>query len=536
MNKTITINLAGLIFHIDDNAYEVLRNYLDRLKSHFTGLQGNEVLTDIESRIAEIFSSKINTYRKVIVLEDVQEVIDTMGTPEDIAGASIPAEPAAASHAFRKRVYRNPDDKVLGGVCSGIAAYFDIDPIWLRLLFVCGFIFGGTGLLLYIILWIIIPEAKTISEKMAMRGEAITVSNIQKKVQSEMKEVGLQFKNLETKFENQWQNKWKGRTGQAANTVGQGLKKVGGVALLILGMIISFISLVILVGLVALVMVFAGWFPSEEFPAQHLSYFVEVQQLWLVLVGVLLVIGVPVLVLLLNGVKLMFNLDLSLKKTGAIMLMLWFAGIAICIWQGIEIGSYFKDKAVVSNTEKLMIDSTGVINLRGTQVIEGRAEYYDYRRGIHLTFDDRMFQFTRDNVWCAAVSLDIDQSRNDSVYLISTLASRGASTAQARSLARAIGYHYDVKGDEVVFDNAFLLNENRYRLQQVSLTLKIPVGMKVRLDRSLQILVKDAESSTIVDEEMLGHTWLMTSHGLECIDCLPHEKQREIIIPEDQST
>jgi phage shock protein PspC (stress-responsive transcriptional regulator) len=168
MNKTVTINLSGIVFHIDENAYEVLRKYLDNLKMHFTGTQGKEeIIADIESRMAEMFTEKVNASKNVIMMNDVQEVIDVMGKPEQVAGeeektsTASSYENAAYYETMKKRFFRNPDDKILGGVCSGISAYFDIDPLWMRLAFALSVMFAGTGLFIYIILWIIIPEAKT---------------------------------------------------------------------------------------------------------------------------------------------------------------------------------------------------------------------------------------------------------------------------------------------------------------------------------------------------------------------------------------
>ncbi|MCY7410503.1 MAG: PspC domain-containing protein, partial [Chitinophagales bacterium] len=184
MNKTVTINLSGIVFHIDDNAFEVLKRYLDNLKSHFANVQGKEeIIADIESRMAEMFSEKVGPSKDVIMIKDVQEVIDIMGRPEQVAGDEEKAAPenktADAGYYYegmKKRFFRNPDDKVLGGVSSGIAAYFDVDPLWIRLAFVIMVLAGFSGILIYIILWIIIPEANTAAEKLQMRGERVTVA------------------------------------------------------------------------------------------------------------------------------------------------------------------------------------------------------------------------------------------------------------------------------------------------------------------------------------------------------------------------
>src|SRR5438552_3475683 len=126
MNKTVTINLSGIVFHIDENAFELLRKYLDTLKLHFSGTQGREeIIADIENRMAEMFSEKAGDAKNVIMLADVQSVIDMMGRPEQVAGEEETASQPGSSHygPLRKRLFRNSDDKILGGVCSGIGAY-----------------------------------------------------------------------------------------------------------------------------------------------------------------------------------------------------------------------------------------------------------------------------------------------------------------------------------------------------------------------------------------------------------------------------
>ncbi len=189
MNRTITANLGGQVFVVDENAFEKLNKYIESIKERFAQTEGKEeIINDIETRIAEIFSQRLKAgQREVVNMADVDEAVSVMGWPEDFeevdegtegaqeAGSS--AQEEGGRHHLNKRLFRNPDDKVLGGVASGISAYFGInDPLWLRLLFVVLVIAGiGTFILIYILLWIIVPEAKTPSEKLQMRGENVTI-------------------------------------------------------------------------------------------------------------------------------------------------------------------------------------------------------------------------------------------------------------------------------------------------------------------------------------------------------------------------
>ena len=182
MKKTIKIKLGGIIFHIDEDAYDMLRSYLDSLKDHFSGMEGGaEVIDDIEIRIAEIFESKSNDPNKVIEKEDVKKMIDTMGEARDILEEEDNGTYQRTYRRTGKRFYRDPDNAVLGGVCGGLGAYFNVDPIWFRILFIVLIFAYGAGLV-YLILWIVIPKAETASQKLEMKGENVTVQNLERTI------------------------------------------------------------------------------------------------------------------------------------------------------------------------------------------------------------------------------------------------------------------------------------------------------------------------------------------------------------------
>ncbi len=212
MKKTLTVNLGGTVFNIDDDAYRLLDNYLCNLKTHFRKETGaDEIVDDMERRISELFSEKLSGGAQVITIAHVEEVIKRMGKPEELdaesgENASGAFDESAASGAnsgagseeatskdtksgmgsgaySHRRLYRNPDDKMLGGVCSGLAAYLDWDVTLLRILFLVILICGwGTLIPIYIVCWLVVPEARTAAEKLNMRGEAVTLENIGKTV------------------------------------------------------------------------------------------------------------------------------------------------------------------------------------------------------------------------------------------------------------------------------------------------------------------------------------------------------------------
>lgn len=190
MKKTLTVNLGGTVFHIDEDAYRLLDNYLSNLRVYFLRQEGaEEIVNDIETRISELFLEKITAGSQVITIADVEEMIARMGKPEDFGegdereNRKSSSGTTGTSATFRRRFYRNPDDKILGGVISGFAAYMGWSTTVLRLIMLIVLICGvGFLIPIYIICWVILPEAHTATEKLNMRGEDVTIENIGKTV------------------------------------------------------------------------------------------------------------------------------------------------------------------------------------------------------------------------------------------------------------------------------------------------------------------------------------------------------------------
>ena len=196
MKKTLTINISGSIFHIDEDAFDQLQSYLRTISSHYgASEEGREIITDIEARIAEIFQEKLSSKDQVVNTEMVEETITIMGKPEEIFATDEEnaereeenTESAPTSNGKRKRrLYRDPDHRVLGGVASGLAGYFGIDVVVIRLLFAILFFLGyGFSLPLYIILWIAVPKAVTTTQKLEMKGKKVNISNIEESIKDE---------------------------------------------------------------------------------------------------------------------------------------------------------------------------------------------------------------------------------------------------------------------------------------------------------------------------------------------------------------
>jgi len=195
MKITVSINLGGYSFNIDEDAYTELKSYLKNLELHFAGEESSsEIISDIETRMAEIFRTKITSYKQVINIDDVRKVISVLGTPEDISDTEGPSARDKFSSPGYHRMYRDTDHRIIGGVCSGMGAYWDIDPLIIRVIFVALVLAGGVGALVYLILYIVLPEAKTTAQKIEMKGNPVNIHNIKESVKKEFDTVRKNMK------------------------------------------------------------------------------------------------------------------------------------------------------------------------------------------------------------------------------------------------------------------------------------------------------------------------------------------------------
>ena len=195
MKITVSINLGGYSFNIDEDAYAELKRYLKNLELHFAEEESSsEILSDIETRMGELFRASLTAYKQVITMDDVRQAISVLGTPEDISDSESTSAREKFSSPGYHRMYRDPDNRIIGGVCAGMGAYWRIEPWLVRVIFFILAIMGGFGILLYLILYIVIPEAKTTAQKIEMKGEPVNIHNIKESVKKEFDTVTKKMK------------------------------------------------------------------------------------------------------------------------------------------------------------------------------------------------------------------------------------------------------------------------------------------------------------------------------------------------------
>lgn len=199
MNKTVSINLGGFPFNIDEDAFQKLSRYFDAIKRSLSADGRDEIMNDIESRVAELLSEKLSSEKQVVGLTEIDQVIAVMGQPEDyrIEDETTQATYTTYNPTGSKKLYRDKEKGMLGGVLAGFGHYFGVDPLWLRIIMVILLFSWGIGIIPYILFWILVPEAKTTAEKLEMTGQPITISNIEKKVKEGFAEISDTLNNID---------------------------------------------------------------------------------------------------------------------------------------------------------------------------------------------------------------------------------------------------------------------------------------------------------------------------------------------------
>src|SRR5690554_1661030 len=323
MNKTIIININGIIFHIEEEAYEVLQAYMVNVKKHFGySADSQEIVSDIENRIAEMFSERLNDHKAVILMDDVREVCAQMGKVEDFEIGEEPTDGFTQepeySYREERSLFRDPDDKVLGGVCSGLGHYFGIESKWIRLIFLLVFLFAGAGLLIYIVLWIVLPKAKTRADKMRMRGEPANIENFKRSFQEEMGDVKRNFTEAGERARTSLDN-----SNSGLNSFINAIGKIIIVIIKIVGALIIFSLSLTLIGLIITLFLGSGIWDVGVLDSDFPLYVVDTQFRNVLMISVFFVMAIPVLLLLFLTIRVLFNRKIMSRYLGFSLLIIW---------------------------------------------------------------------------------------------------------------------------------------------------------------------------------------------------------------------
>ncbi|HEX6224925.1 MAG TPA: PspC domain-containing protein [Chryseolinea sp.] len=587
MKKNISINISGIIFHIEEDGYENLRKYLDSINKYFASFEdSSEILADIESRVAEIFLSKLNEGKQVITAEDVTSLIATMGSVSDFkaaeeqeftqasasgTGSSSQADSAySESSAGREKSFTAPRQllrderrKILGGVCSGMANYFNVDPIWIRLLFaltafaygitilvyivmwivvpgstdleepdsgkkmfrdperkviggvsggiaayfgidlvvvrllfVIFTIFFGVGFIIYIVLWIALPEAKSLTDRMEMQGEPVTLSNIESNIKKNLnvdpnKEETTATKILLLPF----------RVigilitvlGKVLVPILEILRVAIGVAVILFGLALLFTAVITsgaLVGIFSSAAFSWPWVHYDEL-SMPLEVFANSLSGWLIFAALIAVI-IPTIFIMILGASIIARRFVINTTVGWSMFVLFFVSIAILSVSVPKIVYSFKEHGVHKVEETYNLNGkTAVLRIN-----EVGMDDYD------------------------PVSLTLKGYNGTGFKLVQNFESRGSSKQQAIENAKMVIYNVEVQDSTLTFDSNIRFKDDAiFRAQRLNMILYIPYNYPFVLDEPSARFI----TQYINYDDLEGNTWIMTERGIKCQTC-PEEE------------
>ena len=532
MNKTININLGGIFFHIDELAYQKLKLYLDAIRRSLSDdPQGrDEILNDIELRIGELLSERITNDRMVINDSDIDEITKIMGRPEDysVDEELFEDEPKYSKSTSSKKLFRDADDKFLGGVCSGLAHYFGMDVIWMRLLWLVLFFFFGTGFLVYILLWILIPQAETTAEKLQMKGEPVNISNIEKKIREEFQDVSSRVKNgvnevSDTVRNSEFKNKAKSGIQEVIDTLGKIILAIFKVFGKFIGALLIFIASATLIGLI--VAAFSvGSIEILGFEGDFMQYppffFDSILPMWLLVIFMFLAIAIPFVVLFMLGLKILSSNVKSFSTTTKLSLLgVWIIAILGLSFAGINFATQTAYDGVHNQTENLPIAAldTLTINMIGNDSLSNEKEL---RRDHNY---ETVFDNDVEKLYSTRVNVDIKSTDNATAFVKIRKESDGKNRLTANKDAESIEYKFSLTEKNLLLNGYFLSDlKNKFKDQLIDVTIYLPVNSVVYLDASTQTYLNDVDNvQNIFDGDMPKHYYKMTENGLECMDCDP---------------
>ncbi len=587
MNKVFQINLGGIVFTIEENAYETLKTYLDKLHKHFGNTNdASDIVGDIEARIAELFNQKIKDERSTLFANDINEVLGIMGDVNQMDSSENTNEPKqehkqyATQNLRTARLRRNPYDESLGGVCSGIGSYFDIDPtlvrilfvvsivlygsglifyfvmwlvipkasgedaeimrtqrqirtrklfrdmdsrtisgvcsglaaffaldtIWIRLALVASFFFFGSGLILYIILWIIIPKAQTAGEKLQMRGEPVDIRNIERQVKTD----GFSSSNSSNNF---------------AQKSGSVLRGIFTVLLKIFLGIIAFsafaTALAIAIGLVC-VMLGIGHGTGM---IKHFIMLASDDNIVLITakLGIVCMLIVPIVGFILFAIRILFKPKYKTRVVFLSLLALFFIGICLIIYSGLR----YKDGIRSSFTKNQYIglpktDTLYLSMAEATENTDGEVLPKIQINDEHLVFNDNGLLLPFDE-------LKIKKSIHDSIGMTIKFEAKGKDQTDAEKNADEINFVPKINNNKIILPHGIWIEKDKkYKFQSINIKLSMPVGTVLIVDEAVFEMLDDKYD--LCDNDADNAILKMTEKGLQVITC---NEEKDIINTED---
>jgi phage shock protein PspC (stress-responsive transcriptional regulator) len=500
MKKNFSVNIGGRIFNIDDDAYECLNNYLARLRNFFKTDQGSqEIIADIEMRIAELLDQQKENGQPIITLKHIEDVIANMGEPDQLSDTETEKPKNAPGIKTRGKLYRDPDNRQIGGVAAGIAAWFGIDPVWVRLIFAAFTLFYAVGIIVYVVLWLILPVAQTTSEKLEMQRQSININTLRNELVS----------------------------------AGTGIQKTGNTILQTLGTFIRFVTEVVarvitflllllgrLAGLVLLLGVIAMFIgiSAASLVRDQMNmgnYQLDTTTLvnalqWLIPgpdVRWLIYITIALLLVAITGLLIYTGLRLLLKwpplrwQVVIVFVLLLVAGILTGVGAVFQYARSSEKIASVTKRQSIVMKAKHIHLASGPN---DHRQYFMPLAGDTLPANVSYV--------LGEINLSIRPVPADSLFITFIQAASAWQDTQASGYAANIAFNYKLQDTLVTINPYFMFPySDGMRYQKMDVIVGIPINTIVEIDEPLRWR---ANYSDFIDQARNGGTLIMTTSGL----------------------
>lgn len=542
MNKILHINLGGAPFSIDEDAYEQLKIYLESIHQYFNKSQGyEEITTDIEARLAELLKEQLGP-RSIASRPDIEVVSSIMGLPEDFAAEAEELELGAEKQESGsdkkkekwfntgKRLFLNPDEMVVGGVCSGIAAFLGIsDPIWVRVFFgllvIAGF---GSGILIYLLLWAVLPKAETASDRLAMRGDPINVANIGKLIEQELQKLSAAVSEM---GDAQGKKKRYDFNTEFHKTFEEGvsfLRKLSGGLVTAMGNFLKPLAVFFGIALIlGLILVFLGCIGTVLYHLPMVSsLFDKGSSLPLIgLISLCLFLGIPVIsvVLLVSRVAYHRRSNIWIRS---LIPVCWVLSIVGLMQVGMTVLRQFGAGTEQSKDLPIPFEKTDTLKIKFA-----KGRFYE---AMPAFFDEIAMAGNQLIIGHLPVELAIGDTPNFRLEQITY--SRGPDIPSAEKFAAEIQLDINYKDQNILLPMDFLLQSGQaWRFQQVKLILYVPEGKSIKIGwhdygRLSSVPPLLGEKKVFIDDmKDQGKTFIlkMNKKGMICENCPEEKKNNE---------
>lgn len=490
MKKTISIHIKGLSFTIEEDAYDLLQDYLDRLNLTFSEEAGaSEILEDIEIRIAELFTARLNDAKTVIELQDVKEVLAVLGEPEQFAGDEDEETEGSAhkttekhSHS-EKRLFRDEDNAAIGGVCAGIGNYFGIDPVVVRILFVL-MLFAGFGFLLYIILWIAVPRAQNTIDRLRMKGRPITVENVKAEVENAADRISRSSRAFTRKINDRAAHK------RRISRTGRILANILGIGLMAMGLVHLIAFLIFIVGGSQIIPVQSdhGFISITELGELVLGNPADVTLAW---IGGMMVSLSIILFLFTLGSLLLFNLrNRWIKYSLLALVLIAVSGFFVCFSVGVRT---VRDNAIEGVTA---FDLGEVQGQELTILAENNGRDASGRYEILSNGEFGLFTIEKNKMKSYGIHFEFENSIDSSFHISQQFSARGHSHSAAMRKSENIQHSATLSGDSLWIDSDYSFPlKDKIRWQYVTMKIQVPKGGTVKFGDDLIYVSGGGKSS-----------------------------------------